>query len=53
MARKPQRTRRRYEHRLILFIDFLGFKEHVAHTKTDESFLDISVAPPTGLGAEA
>lgn len=39
MARKSQRTRRRYERRLILFIDFLGFKEHVDRTTTDPEYL--------------
>ncbi|MBD9453546.1 hypothetical protein IB244_18590 [Rhizobium sp. RHZ02] len=29
-----------YEDRLILFIDFLGFKEHVDHTIDDPTFLD-------------
>ena len=28
-----------YERRLTLFIDFLGFKEHVQHTVADTKFL--------------
>lgn len=36
----PKLPTLRYENRLILFIDFLGFQEHIGRTITDERHLD-------------
>lgn len=51
LARSPRRTRTpAYERRLILFIDFLGFKEVVASTERDPTALGRLLAALDTLG---
>lgn len=50
---KKMRKRRllRYEQRVVLFIDFLGFKEIIERTKNDNSLLENLVAAMDRIGA--
>ena len=49
-SKRKGQKRRKYETRITLFLDFLGFREHVARTTTDSEFLQRLVRAMDRIG---
>jgi hypothetical protein len=50
MVKNSRKRRRHYQRRIVLFVDFLGFKEHVARTQSEPKHLQRLIGAMDAIG---